>query len=86
MAIICYFWSKVERKIVANHANTLASIQMQGNHERKRNSIHEMVRRLRSLSFQPSLTENPPSMVEIRIDIPPVFHQKTTSFKPLLRY
>ena len=87
MAIICYFWSKVERKIVANQENTLASIQMQGNHiQRKRNSIHEMVRRLRSLSFQPSLTENPPSMVEIRIDIPPVFHQKTTSFKPLLRY
>ena len=86
MAILCYFWSKVERKIVANQENTLASIQMQEDRERKRNSIHEMVRRLRSLSFQPSLTENPPSMVEIRIDIPPVFHQKTTSFKPLLRY
>ena len=86
MAILCYFWSKVERKIVANQENTLASIQMQGNRERKRNSIHEMVRRLRSLSFQPSLTDNPASMVEIRIDIPPVFHQKTTSFKPLLRY
>ena len=86
MAILCYFWSKVERKIVANQENTLASIQMQGNCERKRNSIHEMVRRLRSLSFQPSLTDNPASMVEIRIDIPPVFHQKTTSFKPLLRY
>jgi len=92
MAIICYFWFKVERKLVANQENTLASIQIQGNHERKRNSIHEMVRRLRSLSFQPSLTETPHSMVEIRIDIPPVFHQKTTksfkpthSFKPLLR-
>ena len=54
--------------------------------QRKRNSIHEMVRQLRGLSFQPSLTENNHSMVEIRIDIPPVFHQNQNSFKPLFKY
>lgn len=91
MPIICYFWSKVERKLVANRLNSLASIQIDRNcvshgTQRKRNSIQEMVRQLRGLSFQPSLAENNHSMVEIRIDIPPVFHQKQSNFKPLFQY